>query len=170
MAVVSACEQDKGNNNTWTYSTDAATVTKSGNTVYCGDWAAPMGTDEEAITMPRTHYIAMSGEYGCMPDNCGAYPTEEDAVQSLIDLFELGRVRAKSLRESLYLDLNPSRDGASYCEVTSCTCDEPWVHDDGMTEAEGKRKWAANTGIAQTKTKKTKTTQKTIPATNAKRR
>ena len=76
------------------------------------------------------HYIAMSGEYGCLPDNCGSYETEADAVDSLISLFGLSKSRAKDLRNSLYLDLNARRDGASYCEVTECDCDDPDCHND----------------------------------------
>lgn len=69
----------------------------------------------------NTHYHFGSGEYGCLYDNGPCFAeTKEQAVESLADTFELGRTRKATLRRDNYLDLNPGRDGASYCEITVC--------------------------------------------------
>lgn len=66
------------------------------------------------------HYHAMNGEHGCLPDSCDTCDTYDDAVSILTDRFELGRRRKADLRRSGYLELNPRRDGASYCEIVAC--------------------------------------------------
>lgn len=82
-----------------------------------------------ATCRARPHFIYMNGEHGCMPDNCGAVYELESAVSTLADLFELGRNRRRALKRNLYLDLNPRRDGASYCEIIACDCDDASSHD-----------------------------------------
>lgn len=69
------------------------------------------------------HYIAMSGEHGCLPDHCAAYDTAGDAIEDLCQLFELGRRRRQELRQNWILELSP-RDGSEYCEVVLCDCPE----------------------------------------------
>ncbi len=84
------------------------------------------------------HYIAMSGQHGCLPDHCEVFESKKDAVQDLVQLFELGRTRAARLRKDSYLELipNPIEEkqgedfGAEYCEITECDCDNPIVHSD----------------------------------------
>lgn len=66
------------------------------------------------------HWHALNGEHGCLPDNNDVCESYEAAVESLTSLFELGRRRAADLKASGYLDLDPRRDGASYCEITVC--------------------------------------------------
>lgn len=68
-----------------------------------------------------THWHAMNGEHGCLPDSNDRCDTYADAVAVLVSRFELGRRRAADLRRTGYLDLDPRRDGAAYCEVTPCT-------------------------------------------------
>jgi hypothetical protein len=70
------------------------------------------------------HYHAMSGDHGCIPDNntvCGTY---QQAVDSLVDLFELGKTRAARLKKDGYLELTPYPNnepyGAEYCEIIEC--------------------------------------------------
>jgi len=87
----------------------------------------------ELLPIIAPHFIAGSGEHGCLYDSCHVYRTVQDAVDSLADTFNLGRTRKASLKRSRYLELNP-RDGADYCEITQCTCAAPWTHDDSMTE------------------------------------
>lgn len=85
-----------------------------------------------------THYIAMSGMHGCLPDSCNAYQTYQDAVNELATVFELGRTRKARLFANRYLELNTrintgnneDYDGADYCEITICHCDKPWEHCD----------------------------------------
>jgi hypothetical protein len=84
------------------------------------------------------HYIAMSGQHGCLPDHCEVFESKKDAVQDLVQLFELGRTRAARLRKDSYLELipNPIEEkqgedfGAEYCEITVCDCDNPLAHSD----------------------------------------
>ena len=80
--------------------------------------------------MTRTHYIAGSGEHGCLYDYCAPCQTLAIAVDSLQGVFDLGRNRTRELKRDRYLSLNPQRDGASYCEITECDCDEPWQHEE----------------------------------------
>lgn len=81
-------------------------------------------------TVP-THYIAMSGSHGCLPDHCEVFNTKLDAVEDLVSLFELGRTRKGILRRDSYLELG-QRDGAEYCEITTCNCDNPMQHSDSQ--------------------------------------
>lgn len=76
-----------------------------------------------------THYIAMSGSHGCLPDSCNAYETYDAAVDELASMFELGRTRKARLYTDRYLELGRN-DGAEYCEIQSCQCDKPWEHCD----------------------------------------
>lgn len=84
------------------------------------------------------HYIAMSGDHGCIPDHCQAHPTLEEAVNDLAELFGLGRARKKELRNTHYLELTltPIEQaqghsfGAGYCEIQECCCDNPQQHCD----------------------------------------
>lgn len=80
--------------------------------------------------VPR-HYVYGSGEHGYLYDNgpqCAE--TLKDAVESLARTFNLGRTRKAQLKRGLYLELNPRRDGADYCEITECDCDNPLDHQD----------------------------------------
>ena len=79
--------------------------------------------------MAKTHYIAMSGEHGCLPDHCQSYDTLRDAVGDLVSLFELGRRRQTELRRTLSLELGRGF-GAEYCEIVECDCDDPDCHCD----------------------------------------
>lgn len=76
------------------------------------------------------HYIAMSGLHGCMPNVCESHETQKAAVESMASLHELGKKRTATLRRDLYLELNLSRDGNEYIEITRCDCDEPESHND----------------------------------------
>jgi hypothetical protein len=77
-----------------------------------------------------THYIAMGGDRGFMPDNCQAYDTRESAIDGLDNLYELSREQLKVLTH--YGDTNLKREqGGSYCEVSECDCPRPWEHGEG---------------------------------------
>jgi hypothetical protein len=78
----------------------------------------------------QVHYIAMGGLHGYLPSHCNVYDTEEEAIASLVDFYELGKKRARVLRRDLSLELNPKRDGNEYIEITECDCDTPEVHND----------------------------------------
>lgn len=59
-----------------------------------------------------------------MYDQMEVYETIQDAVDGLSQIFDLGRTRKARLKAYRYLDLNPRRDGADYCEITECKCEE----------------------------------------------
>jgi hypothetical protein len=80
--------------------------------------------------MTKTHYIGMAGIHGCLPQTCEVYATAREACDSLADLHDLGKNRRAALCRDLYLELNMSRDGNEYCEVTSCDCNDPTCHSD----------------------------------------
>jgi hypothetical protein len=80
----------------------------------------------------KTHFIAMSGDHGCIPDHCEVYPDYDSAVSDLVDMFGLGRTRKARLHSGKYLELvqgiGEDDFGAQYCQVTKCTCDNPASH------------------------------------------
>lgn len=82
----------------------------------------------------KRHFIAMSGDHGCLPDYCDVFPEYQSAVDSLADMFSLGRTRKARLFADRTLELKPNFNedsfGAEYCEVTTCDCDNPAVHSD----------------------------------------
>lgn len=75
------------------------------------------------------HYIAMGGLYGCLPDNCSAYKTKEDAIGGLNCIYELEDDQIKDLESSGHTNLTQEQ-GGQYCEVLECDCNEPWEHDE----------------------------------------
>lgn len=75
------------------------------------------------------HFIAMGGTYGCLPDNCSAYHTKEDAIEGLNLIYELDEDQVKNLEVSNYTNLTPEQ-GGQHCTVSECNCDEPWEHDE----------------------------------------
>jgi hypothetical protein len=92
-----------------------------------------------------THYIAMGGLHGYMPSHCGVWDTYEGAVSDMVSMYELGKGRAKLLKKDGSLELRNDgdefpfiNDGNEYIEITECNCDEPWIHDEGLTEKEWK--------------------------------
>jgi len=86
------------------------------------------------IPVTPVHYICGSGEHGCLYDSCFVARSLSDAVDALAETFSLGRTRKARLKHDRHLELRPNRDGAAYCEITSCTCQAPWIHDENMTE------------------------------------
>lgn len=80
------------------------------------------------ITLTATIYVAMNGEFGCMPDSVSYYRAEKHAVDGLAELFELGRTRKAALKRNHFLRLKPE-DGAAYCSIepvqVTFTCDGP---------------------------------------------
>ncbi len=79
--------------------------------------------------MARKHWIAGSGEYGCLYDQCGSYGSKASAIESMAQLFDGVRGVKAQLRRYEYMDL-PAGAGADYVEITVCTCDTPEVHND----------------------------------------
>jgi hypothetical protein len=90
------------------------------------------------------HYIEMSGDHGYLPDHCDVSSDRDSCVESLAQLFDLGRTRKATLKREGYLELTPSpvevnqgvTFGAEYCEIVECVCSTPWIHSEGMTRAE----------------------------------
>ena len=79
--------------------------------------------------MSKEHFIAMSGSYGCLPDNVMVFERKSEAVNHIINTFELalyGR-KADNLREVGYADLGGDY-GADYAEIVRCTCDNVKIH------------------------------------------
>lgn len=90
--------------------------------------------DSTPVSLFPGHYIAGSGERGCLYDSCHVYRTLKDAVEGLAETFGLGRTRKAQLKRNRSLELKPDRDGAEYCEITACSCATPWVHDEDADE------------------------------------
>src|SRR5262245_4643830 len=84
----------------------------------------------EVVNMSeRTHYIAMGGTYGCLPDNCSALEKMSAAVETLTNIYELSQRQQRDLRKFGYSNLKHDQ-GGDYCEISECQCREPWVHSD----------------------------------------
>jgi hypothetical protein len=84
------------------------------------------------------HYIAMGGEHGCIPDNCSAYRSIEDAIEGLDAIYELeGWQRVELSRLATLRDVDGvavelyREQGGAYCEISTCDCDAPWEHSEG---------------------------------------
>lgn len=75
------------------------------------------------------HYVAMSGDHGCLPDFCTASPTKKVTVEIMADLFDLGPARTRRLARRNYLALDPGQDGASYIEISKCNCGNLSCHE-----------------------------------------
>lgn len=102
-------------------------------------------TSRDASAESTRHYIAMSGSAGYTPDHCEVYPDKCDAVNDLVELFDLRRRAAWTLHNRGFLKLSPD-DGADYCKVIRCDCPSPWVHSDsGISETEYRREYMPET-------------------------
>ena len=77
-----------------------------------------------------THFIAMAGLHGCIPNVCGSFDDLESAVDSMASLHELGKGRRRELKRDAYLELDLHRDGNEYIEITECDCQDPESHND----------------------------------------
>ena len=80
--------------------------------------------------MSQTHYIVMSGDHGYTPDYCATHESIGNAVDDLAAMFTLGRDRRRELKRNQSLELRPARDGAEYCEIVECDCNDPDSHND----------------------------------------
>lgn len=86
----------------------------------------------------RKHYIAMSGDHGCLPDHCQVYSTKRVAIADLANLFGDMRGVQSDLRKYNYCELSDKQSwegergcaGAEYAEVEICTCADPGQHDE----------------------------------------
>ena len=79
----------------------------------------------------KSHYIAMSGSYGCIPDNIATFERKADAIYHIICTFELalyGR-KADDLRKTGYTDLGGDY-GADYAEIVKCNCSNSEIHEE----------------------------------------
>ena len=75
------------------------------------------------------HYIETAGHYyGWAPDHLDVAREYDICVESLAQLFHLDRRQKAELASCGYLDLDPDQDGASYCEITACSCNDPLGH------------------------------------------
>ncbi len=82
-----------------------------------------------------THYIAMNGSHGCLPDSCSAYQYRMDAIDSLVSSLDLTTRQRQELIRMGDVECKPAQ-GAEYCEVVSCQCSTPWVHDEMGDESD----------------------------------
>jgi hypothetical protein len=81
----------------------------------------------------KTHYIAMSGLAGCLPDTCQSFSRLQDAIDFLSDLWSEYRGVKYALCKYKYWERNDpdyTRGDLQYCEIVSCNCDNPSIHND----------------------------------------
>lgn len=89
----------------------------------------------------NTHWIAMGGFHGCLPDFCTACSTKEAAIETLVDLlaYEEDSPTEEEVRDALnefeIATFERYPVTADYAEIRECNCDNPSVHcDDGQFE------------------------------------
>ena len=63
-------------------------------------------------------YLVMNGNYGCLPDNAQVFTSKKNAIEYLSSIFGLDKKQVKELEKCMYLDLNPQKYGAQYCEIS----------------------------------------------------
>lgn len=71
------------------------------------------------------HYIAMSGQHGCLPDSCEVYTDKRTAISDIKDLYPEKNV-ATILTMRGIVELGRNR----YASVEACECATPGVHSD----------------------------------------
>ena len=79
--------------------------------------------------MKKTHYIAMSGDHGYLPDHCEVYEDLDSAIDDLACLFAFGEKKYQELKRNRYLELG-AKYAAEYCEIEECDCDDMSIHSD----------------------------------------
>lgn len=89
------------------------------------------GDNLETKRMP-THFIAMNGASGCIPDSCSTHESFEDAVEYCNDLLELSDEQVEELKETQYVRCTDEQ-GADYAEISECACLKPWEHDEDLS-------------------------------------
>lgn len=84
----------------------------------------------------------MSGlQGGYMPDSCDVSWHKSDAVESLGSLWDLSEYKKRILRRDMVLEVGEKNSFGyytQYCSIDECTCNEPWIHSDSMSEEEWK--------------------------------
>jgi hypothetical protein len=76
----------------------------------------------------RTHYIAMAGVSGCMPQCCEAFSDGRLATAYLAEIHDLSTTQAIQLEQERFLQLDATKFGNDYCEITTCWCSNPAQH------------------------------------------
>lgn len=76
-----------------------------------------------------THYIAMSGSAGCMPEWISACDTIREAVDAVVEMWgdEYGPGLRRHIAQFRCASL-PHGAGADYIEIVSCDCADPSIH------------------------------------------
>ena len=82
--------------------------------------------------MRPLHFIAMSGDRGCIPDSCHAFLQRHQAIDWLIELLELRPhgTNAEDLRKFGYTSLQKYAFGAEYAEIQKCSCSDFSSHNE----------------------------------------
>ena len=81
----------------------------------------------------KTHFIAMAGMRGCLPNYCDVYPDRESAIDSLATIHDMGDMEGsnecvENLEEYGFTDLDIHIHGNEYAEVIECNCPDPQEH------------------------------------------
>jgi len=78
----------------------------------------------------KTHFIAMAGLRGYLPNYCEVFPSGQAALESLIDLHELETDwnRRAELTSDWFVDLDIHEHGNEYAEIVECNCPNPQEH------------------------------------------
>lgn len=97
-----------------------------------------------------THWIAMNGLIGYLPDSCYVFDTKRAAIESLCQTFDRSPKGsfARKLARDGFVDVaeqigNKWETTGERASISACDCAKPWIHDDVMTEEEWNREHAA---------------------------
>jgi hypothetical protein len=77
-----------------------------------------------------THFIAMAGLYGCIPQCREAFPEIGQAAMYLAEIHELDEEQTAELEHTMQLELDVFEYGNDYCKIEPCNCHDPKVHSD----------------------------------------
>ena len=79
-----------------------------------------------------THYIGMAGIHGCLPQTCEVYDDPTAATDGLAQIHDLTEKETTYLLHDMYIELDMSKHGNEYAEITECSCDTPGIHSDSQ--------------------------------------
>lgn len=86
----------------------------------------------------KSHFIAMAGMRGYMPNWIDVYPSKESAIDSILWLHEIedSTEHKQELIEYGITDLDIHEHGNEYAEVIECNCPDPQEHSEHEIDPE----------------------------------
>lgn len=88
------------------------------------------------------HYIVLGGLRGYLPNFCEPTLTIREAAAIAAQIHDLSESYVyKHLTRDRFMDLDLHKHGNEYIELTKCTCNEPHIHQDQLTEEQFRKEY-----------------------------